>query len=172
LLLFFACILYVEISAQTFVGASSSPNDNGSQAGATVAITPPASMLVGDLVIIYSHYRGDDASLSINATGGQSWTSESTYSGVSNQTSFIAWTRYNGTWSANPSISGPGSNALTVVMYVSDRAMPAVYGKLICHKRILLHLHQQQLFQAQQLQRIIQLQWHFGEVPMIIHGVI
>ena len=36
--------------AQTFVGVSSTPTDNNPQAGTAATVTPPASMVAGDLV--------------------------------------------------------------------------------------------------------------------------
>jgi len=103
----------------TFFGVSSTPTDNAAQAGPTVAVTPPASMLAGDLAIIYAHYRGTGVTLAMSAAGGQTWNAGAT-TFASNQSYFISWCRYNGTWGANPSVTaGVGNtNGLTVVMYV------------------------------------------------------
>lgn len=104
---------------QTYFGSSSSPADNGAQAGPTPpAITPPVGMLQGDLVVIYGQYRATGATLSINQAGGQTWNTITGNNG-SNQSTAIFWCTFNGTWSANPSIRvGSGTNGLTSVMYV------------------------------------------------------
>jgi hypothetical protein len=104
--------------SQTFFGVSSTPADNGTQVGPTVAVTPPGSMVAGDLVVVYAHYRATGATLSISATGGQTWNTATT-NNASTQTFSIFWCRYNGTWGANPSVTlGAGTNAMSVIMYV------------------------------------------------------
>lgn len=104
---------------QIFFGVSSNPADNGSLNTATVAVTPPASMQAGDLVVIYAHYRATGATLTISATGGQTWTTEAANNSAGNQTTRIFWCRYNGTWGANPSVTGGnGTIALSAIMYV------------------------------------------------------
>jgi trimeric autotransporter adhesin len=111
------------VYSQTFFGIASAPNDNLAQAGTTVTITtPPASMLAGDLVIIYAHYRGTGGgvSMSISNAAGQTWNTLATNSG-STQTYFVTWCRFNGTWplGIGPTISnGAGTNALSATMYV------------------------------------------------------
>jgi trimeric autotransporter adhesin len=114
-----ALLLSFQLSAQTFVGVSSTPADNLAQPGPTVAVTPPAGMAAGDLVIIYAHYRSATVTLSMSITGGQTWVNETTDQG-SSETFNVFWCRFNGTWGANPSVTaGAGNtNALTVVMYV------------------------------------------------------
>jgi trimeric autotransporter adhesin len=109
----------IQLSAQTFVAVSSTPADNGSQAGTTATVAPPAGMAAGDLVVIYAHYRSSagSASLSMFNQGGQTWFNETTDKG-NTQTFDVFWCRFNGTWAANPSVSSSGSLALTAVMYV------------------------------------------------------
>ena len=110
--------LWAEVQAQTFFGTSSLPVDNASAIGPTVTITPPASMLAGDLAIIYAQYRNTTGTLTIGATGGQSWNAMATYTG-STQNIRIFWCRFNGTWAANPTVTlGAGTNALSAMMYV------------------------------------------------------
>lgn len=105
--------------SQTFFGAASSLADPGSQTGTTATIIPPATMIAGDLVIIYAHYRGTSGSASISTTGDQAWSRETSPAGSNSQTFAIFWCRYNGTWSTNPIITGGTSSiALTAVMYV------------------------------------------------------
>jgi len=102
----------------TFFGASSTPADNGAQAGPTVAVTPPAGMLANDLVVIYAEYRGNVAPM-MSVGGGQTWNTSVNYSPVATQDITVFWCTFNGTWLANPSVTaGAGANGLTVVMYV------------------------------------------------------
>lgn len=119
LLITFLLILIATISfAQTFVGVSSNPSDNGSYSGTTVDITPVAGMQAGDLVVIYGEYRSTGGNLTITTTGGQTWTTEASYNST-NQRTRIFWCQYNGNWTANPVISGSnGSNPFSAIMYV------------------------------------------------------
>ena len=111
-------IISISSYSQTFFGVSSNPADNGSLSTNTVTITPPASMQAGDLVVIYAHYRNTGATLTVSTTGGQSWTTENSNSGGT-QTTRIFWCEFNGTWGANPVISGGGSSLpLSAIMYV------------------------------------------------------
>ncbi len=131
---FFLAILLILISTvsyaqPTFLGTTSTPVlDPAAQAGPTVAVNPAliiTPMVAGDLVIIYAHYRGTGVTLAMSATGGQAWNAGTTTSG-SNQSFFISWCRYNGTWGANPSVTiGAGTASLTVVMYVYRPASSA-----------------------------------------------
>lgn len=104
-------------TAQTFFGVASTPADGGSQAPGTIVVTPPASMVTGDLVVIYAQLR-DNVALSISATGGQSWTSETSNTPTTTLTTRVFWCRYNGTWSVSPSVTTTGSFSQTVVMFV------------------------------------------------------
>lgn len=104
--------------AQTFVGVSSNPADNGSYTSTTVTVTPPAGVQAGDLVVIYAQYRNTSGTVSISTTGGQTWTSESQYTWGSQRTR-IFWCQFNGTWAANPVVGGGSSGIpLSAVMYV------------------------------------------------------
>ncbi len=106
----------------TFFGSSSTPADNGAQAGPTTAVTPPGSMVANDLVIIYGEYRGASATISMSSMGGQTWNTATTYTVVgSSQTISIFWCTFNGTWSGpNPSVTvGVGNtNGLSAIIYV------------------------------------------------------
>ena len=104
--------------SQTFFGVSSTPADNGTNGTAAASITPPPSMVVGDLVVVYAHYRGNSATINITNAGGQSWFAEVSAVTGSTQTYYIYWCRYNGTWSANPVFTGPGTNGMSAIMYV------------------------------------------------------
>lgn len=103
----------------TFFGSSSNPSDPGSvSGGGTNAVTPPSSMVSGDLVIMFGHYRGNDGAINIEETGGQVWNVRSALAEAAS--SFrIAWCEFNGTWSANPAMTNSGTaNGFTASMHV------------------------------------------------------
>lgn len=103
------------MAAPTFFGVATNPTDNGTlaepQTGAT--LTPPASMLAGDLVIIRLYNENGSAGdgLQLNNDGGQTWTSDTTdgsysYGGAA-AGHRLYWCTFNGTWSANPTFDLP-----------------------------------------------------------------
>jgi hypothetical protein len=122
-LLFFLLLssfTFLQVGAQTFVGVSSTPADNGTQNGPDATIVPPAGMQNGDLVVVYGHYASlAVTTLSVSFPAGQTWNSGTTTFG-NGQSKFIAWCRYNGAWNGNPIISVPAGNTsfLTATMYV------------------------------------------------------
>ena len=118
-IIFFLLLPFFSYS-QAFFGVSSTPTDNTTHAGPTAAIVPPASMVAGDLVVIYSEYRANAITLSMSVTGGQTWTTATNYNPGSNESTYITWCTFNGTWAANPTVTaGAGNtNGLTAVMYV------------------------------------------------------
>lgn len=89
-----------------FFGVATAPTDNGTNATTTITLTPPASMVSGDLVIVYCTQRGTAAS-SVIVDGGQTWVIAS--SGNTSYTASIAatyhYTTFNGTWTDNPQFS-------------------------------------------------------------------
>jgi len=84
----------------SFHGISAVPVDSGTNATATITITPPASMLQGDLVVVFLQNRAF-ANFSVGVTGGQTWNFISREPG-SAETIGTYWATFNGTWSANP----------------------------------------------------------------------
>lgn len=110
----------LQLKAQTFVGVSSTPADNGTLNGPDATIVPPGGMQNGDLVVVYGHYNsGAVVTLSISYTAGQTWNVIAT-GNSSTQSTFIAWCRFNGAWNGNPIVSVPSgnTNALNAAMYV------------------------------------------------------
>jgi hypothetical protein len=105
------------LMAITYFGSASNPDDNGKNNDNPTAVTPPVSMQAGDLVLMIAQARASSGTLAISNAGGQSWTSEA----QQNQTNCrirLFWCRFNGTWSANPSVSMGSTNNNTVVMHV------------------------------------------------------
>jgi|GEM_PF-1330168 len=100
----------------TYFNSASNPADNVGLSASPVPVTPPAGMLAGDLVIMIANSRTSGIALAISATGGQTWTSETAIG--TNGTIRLFWCRYNGTWTANPSVSFSTSVNTTVVMHV------------------------------------------------------
>lgn len=108
-----ALLLSISLQASaaiTFFATSSTPADNispGQFNTPTVTWTPPGSMTTGDLVVIKTYWVGGGcngvATITVGTTGGQTWNSETMFVDVPN---FVCtrtfWTRYNGTWAANP----------------------------------------------------------------------
>lgn len=103
----------------TYVGTAVNPADNVSLYDATErSITPVPSMLAGDLVRLIVQRRGLD-SISLSNLGGQSWTSE-TLRQTGSASLRVFWCRFNGTWSANPSVVSTAnpSDVITIQMDV------------------------------------------------------
>lgn len=102
----------------TYFGTAANPADSGALAGPNVTITPPGSMVAGDLVVVFVQYRG--GSVLINkTTGGQTWSSpESNFSGNVELAMFFCI--FNGTWSADPVFGDQvlGSQAISGIMHV------------------------------------------------------
>jgi hypothetical protein len=101
----------------TYFGSASTPADNGSNTNDPTVVIPPGGMQAGDLVLMVAQQRGTGATLAIFQAGGQSWTTEAAQS-QTNCTIRLFWCRFNGTWSANPSVNFSGSTCNTVVMHV------------------------------------------------------
>ncbi len=115
----------------TYFGSTTSPTDNGSAAGpGPTALTPPASMQLNDLVLVYLQYRGTGVALSFNVSeaGGQDWAE--LYNDLNGTNISVAlWAcRFNGTWSANPSFVADSTLAFTQVM---DVYRPTSTAKII-----------------------------------------
>ncbi len=92
------------------------------------AIVPPASLQLGDLVVIVAAYQGT-ATLTLTETGGQIWTSE-TNTQANGQTVRVFWSQFNGVWTANPAVSNTtGTSPLTVYSMAFDMA-PGLYPEI------------------------------------------
>lgn len=122
------------MAAPTFHGVGTNPADNSSlgepQTGAS--LTPPASMLAGDLVVIRLVNENGSAGdgLALNHLGGQTWTSDTT-SGSYSYTGAAAghrvyWCTFNGTWTGGnptfdlPSKSGNRGGSAQILVFRPD----------------------------------------------------
>jgi Tfp pilus assembly protein PilX len=103
-------------NAITYIGSASNPADGGNRGATPVAVTPPLAMLTGDLVVMIANSVTSGLTLAIFQAGGQTWTSETAV--TTNGSLRLFWCRYNGTWTANPSVSFSTALNTTVVMHV------------------------------------------------------
>ena len=101
----------------TYFNSASTPADGSSNTTNPTVVTPPTGMLAGDLVLMIGESRASSGTLAISNAGGQSWTSE-TQQNQTNCRIMLFWCRFNGTWSANPSVSFGNTNQHIVVMHV------------------------------------------------------
>jgi len=115
--------------AITLFGTASSPTDNGTAAADPTVITPPASMQKGDLVFMTAVARTSSITPAISQAGGQTWTSLN----VRNQTFNSArsfWCVFNGTWTANPSVSfgATTNNSVRMLVYRPNSGVLATWS--------------------------------------------
>ena len=112
--------------AITFFGMASSPADGGAQSGAAErTVTPPASMLTNDYVLVMVSGIGNDGAtpptLTNTTTGGQTWTGvtqvDQSGNGLGTR---LFHARYNGTWAADPGFTATvaSGNSFSIVMLV------------------------------------------------------
>jgi hypothetical protein len=100
-----------------YFGRASTPSDNGTNTASPTAVTPPSNMQAGDLVIMVAQARSTTGTESISQAGGQTWTSE-TQQNASNARMRLFWCAFNGTWSANPSVTMGSTTNNIVTMHV------------------------------------------------------
>jgi len=87
------------------------------------AITPPASMLAGDLVYVSCSWgslaSGTLTTFTNTEAGGQSWTALTNNTDANYQmTSRGFWCRFNGTWSGNPAFGHDGDTAQPRILWM------------------------------------------------------
>jgi len=97
--------------------SASNPADPGSNNVRITAVTYPLNMQAGDLVLMIAQQRSTGTDFAISQAGGQSWTAETAQS-QTNCTIKLFWCRFNGTWTANPSVDFGISAPNTLVMHV------------------------------------------------------
>src|SRR3989337_1974847 len=100
-----------------YYNSASTPADNGTNITDPTVVTPPSSMQLGDLVIMQGRSRATSGTIAISATGGQTW-NVTTQRNQSSCRTRVFWCVFNGTWSANPSISFGSALCNTAVMHV------------------------------------------------------
>ena len=117
-LIFALCFISNILLGQSYFDSASTPADNGTNATATVTVTPPASMAGGYLVVLIGQVLTGSSSISVSVTGGQEWFDSGLTIAGTNHTAKVFWCRFNGTWTADPELTFGHSNATTAVMHV------------------------------------------------------
>jgi hypothetical protein len=116
------------MAAPTYFGSASVPADGAAttNATATLTITPPASMLAGDLVVVICQSRVSNV-WSVGLAGGQAWGAGNQSTGAllggytySTTTCFcrIYFCVFSGTWSVNPRFDSSVATCTSAVMHV------------------------------------------------------
>jgi hypothetical protein len=105
--------------AATHFGTASTPASTGSNGTSPATVTPPGSMLDGDLVVCFCLAQSTTGTMSVSTTGGQTWSNLTQYVG-GGMTSQVFYCRHNGTWGANPAFAFDGTvtNGFSVIMLV------------------------------------------------------
>lgn len=117
-ILLFLLLAFPASPAITYFNSANTPVDTGGDTADPMAVTPPASMASGDLVFMIGATKASGATFAISADGGQSWSALTRCSGNSSAAQ-VFWARFNGTWSANPSINFTGQATYnSVIMHV------------------------------------------------------
>ena len=125
-LLVMVAVLFLQNSAQaaiSYLASASSPNDNASLGTSPVAVAPPGGMITGDLVILVTNTTVNTVTMTMSATGGQTWNALTNINATGSQRIF--WARYNGTWSTDPSVAFTNTTTTTVVMHVFRPSLSA-----------------------------------------------
>ncbi len=111
------------MAAPTYFHSASNPADSATATNAepnTFAVTPPGSMVSGDLVLLIGAHRGTGDTITLSEQSGQAWSDTSNLAGTG--TSFhLWWCQFNGSWGADPSLAFAaegGTIPTSVVMHV------------------------------------------------------
>lgn len=107
--------------AITYFGSANNPLDDGSLGGpGPITVTPPGSMVVGDLVLLVGQCKTAE-DISVAEASGQTWNALDHWTAISGKTDRIRifWCRFSGSWGADPSLSVPtDTDAFTVTLHV------------------------------------------------------
>jgi hypothetical protein len=109
----------VQFKTPYLFGSSSTPADGAAATGTAdpTAVTPPTGMLAGDLVFLIADARIASLTQAISNAGGQTWTSHTQQSATTKSVRVFTCT-FNGTWSANPSVSFGSATCNSAYMHV------------------------------------------------------
>lgn len=122
--------------AITYFGTASTPADNGSDTNQAQTVTPPVSLLAGDLLVVCIDIRYTDAfsfggdSIDFTTTGGQTWYKIDYANATTLASVWVYACRFNGTLAANPVIDNGfySTFPMTCVMHV---IRPSDTGKIM-----------------------------------------
>lgn len=119
--------------APTYFDSASTPADGAAATGvepATAVITPPGSMLAGDLVIMLGAHRSNIDTMTVSETGNQTWKNLGVIDGTS--AGFrVFWCEFNGAWPANPSIAFAAETGTIPCSAIMHVFRPAVKSKWV-----------------------------------------
>ncbi len=104
-----------------YLDSASTPADGAATTNTAdpTVVTPPTGMLAGDLVFLVGHKRLATGTLAMSATGGQTWTAQfATDIHTTVTTGQVFTCTFNGTWSADPSISMGATTCNSAYMHV------------------------------------------------------
>jgi hypothetical protein len=115
--------------AITYFGSAATPAPAGSNTTDPVVVTPPGSMVAGQLIYVITGVRGGLTAVSVLEAGGQNWTTQTlvTDASISLQ---VHTAVFNGTWSADPSWTGAGGDPFSGVMHVFSPTSGYVFNPL------------------------------------------
>lgn len=118
--LILALLLMARITySQSYFASASTPADNGTNATSVVEITPPGSMVAGDLVVLVGQSRAATSAITMALTnGGQTWQDVGLNIAGTTHSAKIYWCRYSGSWANNPQVEFASANSTTVSMHV------------------------------------------------------
>jgi len=110
----------IEFKSATYFYSASTPADGtgtGTGTADPTAVTPPTGMQAGDLVFLIADARVASLTQAISQAGGQTWTSHAQQSATTKSVRVFTCT-FNGTWSANPSVSFGSTTCNSAYMHV------------------------------------------------------
>lgn len=107
-----------EGSYLSYFGSASTPADGAATTNTAdpTAVTPPG-MVKGDLVFMIGDARIAGLTLAISQAGGQNWTTHAAQSATTKSVRVFTCT-FNGTWSADPSVSFGSTTCNSAYMHV------------------------------------------------------
>ena len=112
-------LLATTTHSQTYFASAANPADNGTNSTSVVEITPPGSMVAGDLVVLIGQSRAATSAITMALTnGGQTWQDAGLTIAGSTHSAKIYWCRFNGNWAANPQVEFASATATSVTMHV------------------------------------------------------
>src|SRR5678816_4343612 len=116
------------MAAPTYFHSASNPADNGAANEATtLAVTPPGSMVTGDLVILIGIHRLAADTITLSQASGQSWSDAGNLNGTGCSW-HLFWCQFNGTWGADPSLAFAAESGTIPVSAIMHVFRPAAAG--------------------------------------------
>lgn len=119
--------------AITLFGTASTPSDNGTNTTNPTVVTPPGSMVAGQLVYLIACGANTSGDVTLDGNqGGQSWTALTQRNTTRHRVRCFHCV-FNGTWTANPSVAMPGTANNIVRMLVFSPSSGATFDSGSLH---------------------------------------